>query len=500
MIAASASGLSMTRWEPNVRCRSSVTRKTPPSTPTSSPRTSTSASRSISWKSAWLSALTMFTLAMASASRQPLAAHRRGSGLVRGCLVRTRRYRVLTSRRLVALGSEIGRQLGVHVVEHRQRVRGRRRLEAANRLGNLVVDPLLEPLFEKVPLLQIRAEAGERVLLLPHRDFRLAPVLGRVVGGRVHAQAIGHALDQGRTVAGASTLDRLARRGVDREDVVAVDLDAGEPVCQRLLRDRARVRLLFQRHRDRLLVVLAHEDDRDVPDAGEVQRLVEVALGGRAVAEVRHHDHVVAAVLRGVGEADGVRKLGRDRDRDRQIALLGSRLAAFEVAREEEQELLDRPAPPDHRRRLAERRHHPVGRAQAEDASYLRGFLALGGREGPDASLTLEPHHALVQSAAEQHRAIERPQIHVGELGLERGVEVAVAVEDRQVFDLEAWFEGDSGHDGPKPILTLGTPNATSSPRRLAWGGRRVRRPAPTAWPSPEAASRPRRPAWPGSP
>src|SRR3989442_1211516 len=285
MIAASASGLSMTRWEPNVRCRSSVTRKTPPSTPTSSPRTSTSASRSISWKSAWLSALTMFTLAMASASRQPLAAHRRGSGLVRGCLVRTRRYRVLTSRRLVALGSEIGRQLGVHVVEHCQRVRGRRRLEAADRLGDLVVVPLLEPLLEKVPLLQIRAEAGQRVLLLPHRDFRVAPVLGRVVGGSVYAQAIRHALDQGRTVAGARPLDRLARRGVDREDVVAVHLDAGQPVRQRLLRDRARVRLLLERDGDRPLVVLAHEDDGDAPHAGEVQRLVEVALGGRPVAD-----------------------------------------------------------------------------------------------------------------------------------------------------------------------------------------------------------------------
>src|SRR5438445_9911827 len=194
MIAASASGLSMTRWEPNVRCRSSVTRKTPPSTPTSSPRTSTSASRSISWKSAWLSALTMFTLAMASAPRQSLAAHRRGAGLVRGRLVGTRRCRVLASRHLLALGSEIGRQLGVHVVEHRQRVRGRHGLEAANRLGNLVVDPLLEPLFEKVPLLQIRAEAGQRVLLLPNRDFRLAPVLGQAVGCLGTAQAEVYAL------------------------------------------------------------------------------------------------------------------------------------------------------------------------------------------------------------------------------------------------------------------------------------------------------------------
>src|SRR5206468_5359015 len=133
--------------------------------------------------------------------------------------------------------------------------------------------------------------------------------------------------------------------------------------------------------------------------------------------------------------------------------------------------------------------------AQAEDASHLRGFLARGGREGPDASLTLEPHHALVQPAAEQHRAIERPQIRVSELGLERGVEVTVAVEDRQVFDLEPWFEGDSGHWGPKPILTPEPPNATSS-RRLAWEGRgRLPR---CVWPWPGAASRPRPPAWPG--
>src|SRR6267143_2653016 len=175
MIAASASGLSMTRWEPYVRCRSSVTRKTPPSTPTSSPRTSTSASRSISWKSAWLSALTMFSLAMASAPRQPLAAHRCGPGLVRGRLVGARRCRVLARRHLVALGFEIRRELGVHVVEHRQRIGGRRRLEAADRLRDLLVDPLLEPFLEKVPLLEIRAEAGQRVLLLPPRDLRIAP-------------------------------------------------------------------------------------------------------------------------------------------------------------------------------------------------------------------------------------------------------------------------------------------------------------------------------------
>src|SRR6266849_5770917 len=227
MIAASASGLSMTRCEPNVRCRSSVTRKTPPSTPTSSPRTSTSASRSISWKSAWLSALTIFSLAMASAPRQPLAAHRRGPRLGRGRRVGARRRGMRARRQLVALSFEIRWELGVDVVEPRRGIGGRGRLEATHGVRDLVVDPLLEPLFEEVPLLQISAEAGQGVLLLPHRDFFVAPVLRGIVRRRVHAEAVRHALDQGRAVTRACPIDRLARGDVDGEDVVAVHLDAG---------------------------------------------------------------------------------------------------------------------------------------------------------------------------------------------------------------------------------------------------------------------------------
>src|SRR5881628_378636 len=185
MMAASASGLSMTRWEPNFRCKSSVTRKTPPSTPTSSPRTSTSASRSIAWKRARLSALTMFSLGIASAPRQPLAPHRGGARRRHRRVAPARRGGRLTRRHLLALGLEVRRQLGVHVVEHRERIGGRRRLEATHRLADLLVNPLLEVRLEEIPLLQIRAEAGQRVLLLPHRDFFVGPVLGRIVGGRV---------------------------------------------------------------------------------------------------------------------------------------------------------------------------------------------------------------------------------------------------------------------------------------------------------------------------
>ena len=45
-------------------------------------------------------------------------------------------------------------------------------------------------------------------------------------------------------------------------------------------------------------VVLAEEDDRQLPDGGQVHGLVERALGGGAVAEERHRD---ATVRRGAG-------------------------------------------------------------------------------------------------------------------------------------------------------------------------------------------------------
>ena len=351
------------------------------------------------------------------------------------------------------------------MVEHRQRVGRPRRLEALHRGGDLGVNLLLEALLQEVLLLEVLAEAREGILLLPGLDLLLGAVLGRVVGGRVDSQAIRHALDEGRPAAAARALDRLAAGRIDRQHVVAVHLDPREAVRQRLLGERSRVGLLLERHRDGPLVVLAEEDDRHVPDAGEVQGLVEVALGGGAVAEEDHDDGVVAPVLGGVGEADGVGDLGRDGDGDRQVVLVGGGPAAFQVAGEEEQHLLDRPSPVDHGRRFAEGRHHPVGGAEGEDAAHLGGFLALDRCEGADPPLTLEPHHPLVQAPPQEHGAVQSFQVSGGNVGFERGVEIAVAVQDGQVLDGERGLEDPSRHGGAwrRPYLTTESP-AGSSP------------------------------------
>src|SRR5438874_741075 len=256
MMAASASGLSITRWEPNFRWRSSVTRKTPPSTPTSSPRISTSGSRSISCRSARLSAFTMLSLVMgvmyrssspaptvgglrqvrwASSPRQALAAHRRRALRGLGRFGRGGAALAQPAGELLALRAEVGRHLGVDVVEDEERVGRRRRLEAPHRLRDLLVNPLLEPVLQEVLLFEVGTEARERVLLLPRRHLLLGPILSGIVRGRVDAKAVRHALDQRRTLTRARPLDRLARGRVDREHVVAVHLDPGQTVGERLL-------------------------------------------------------------------------------------------------------------------------------------------------------------------------------------------------------------------------------------------------------------------------
>src|ERR1044071_4235983 len=320
MMPASASGLSITRRPPKRRCRSSVTRKTPPSTPTSSPMMTTSGSRSISSRRARFSALTILSFAMArlvSPARgrcrswcppggPSLATHGRRGG-INGALRRGSAQSLEARGQLRALRGHVRGKLGIRVIEHLQRIRGQHGLEALYSMGDLLVHLLVYGRVEQLLLLQIDTEARERVLLLPGLDLFLRAVLGRVVSRGVHAQAIGDAFDQRRPISRPSPVHRLAARRVHGEHVVAVHLDARKAVGGGLLGDGAGIRLLLERHGDGPLIVLADEDHRPMPDTCEVSRLVKIALRRRAIAEVDHHHRVLAPVLDAVGNADGMR-------------------------------------------------------------------------------------------------------------------------------------------------------------------------------------------------
>ena len=81
-------------------------------------------------------------------------------------------------------------------------------------------------------------------------------------------------------------------------DVVAVDGDVADPVAGGPALERRRVLVGGGRELG-VAVVLAEEDDRQLPHRGEVHRLVERALGHRAVAEEGHGDAAVGPQLGG---------------------------------------------------------------------------------------------------------------------------------------------------------------------------------------------------------
>ena len=105
-----------------------------------------------------------------------------------------------------------------------------------------------------------------------------------------------HRLDQRRPAAGHGPLTRRQRRLEHRLRVVAVDGHPGASVGLGAL-DGVDGELLVDRRRVGVLVVLQDEHDRQLLNPGPVHRLVEVAAGGRAVAEPGQRAAPLAAQL-----------------------------------------------------------------------------------------------------------------------------------------------------------------------------------------------------------
>ena len=105
------------------------------------------------------------------------------------------------------------------------------------------------------------------------------------VGHRVAAEAVGDGLDQQRPALLADPLDRLADDRVGVEHVHAVAAHPGHAEALALALQVGDGGVAAQRRAHAELVVGDHEDDRQPPQRGEVQRLAEGALVGGAVAE-----------------------------------------------------------------------------------------------------------------------------------------------------------------------------------------------------------------------
>ena len=285
-------------------------------------------------------------------------------------------------------------------------------------LGLLGQQPLLD---------DVLLHALQRVLLAPGLDFLGRAVGAVVVVGRVGQIAIRLALDERGPLAVAGPGHGRVGGRVHVEGIVAVDDDAGEPVGVGVLGDVLDGRLLGQGHGDGVAVVLADEDHGDAVNAGEVQRLVEVAFGRRPVAEVGDgHARVVARHLRGQGHARGVGDVGGDRRRtgddvQRPAAPVAGHLAPARAGvggpgEDAEQHVVRRHPECEHHAGVpVVGEHDIVSLADGPRRAHLGTLVALAAHDEGRLAHAVQAPDLLVEPAGQQDGAVHAEQVVVGE-------------------------------------------------------------------------------------
>ena len=167
-----------------------------------------------------------------------------------------------------------------------------------------------------------------------------------------------------------------------------------------------------------VLVVLDHEQHGQLPDRGQVHRLVEVAFAGAAVAGERRRHARLAPELRGQRQAVGHRQHRPEvadhahdvvlerAEVERPVAAL--REAAVPPKKLAEQRAQVEPAAREHAE-VAVHRQDPVVRAQRRRHAHRDRLLADAGEPLREPSLPEQDQHLLLHQAREEQSPVERP-------------------------------------------------------------------------------------------
>ena len=226
----------------------------------------------------------------------------------------------------------------------------------------------------------------------------------------------------------ARAVERFGHRLVGRDRAEAVAHHARQAVARRLVRDVGDLHLLVLRRRDRPLVVLDEEHDREAVDRGVVDRLVPLALGRRAFTVAADHGAAgLAAIPERGRDAHGVRAVPRDDGRDRQHAQIVVRVVVGELpphrtiglASEQRREDLER-AHPDAQRQpeiAIVRDEHVLPATEGRRRAGLDRFVAFGAQRERDLPLAVELKAAVVELALQQHVAEHRDELFVAQTG-----------------------------------------------------------------------------------
>jgi len=189
---------------------------------------------------------------------------------------------------MLALLFQEMRQVGVHVVKHRLNRWSRRIQVFLHRDIDLVRCFVEQGLFFRlVPdaeVGQVFAHANQRFDLPGDLHIFFLAVAAGVVRRCMVAEPISDRLDE----TGAFSVARPRQRALDPvpdgDNIVAVDLNAGNAGSDRFLRQCFRCCLMFYRYGNSPLVIDDHEHDRQVASAGNIHCLVERTFRGSSIA------------------------------------------------------------------------------------------------------------------------------------------------------------------------------------------------------------------------
>jgi len=229
-----------------------------------------------------------------------------------------------------------------------------------------------------------------------------------------------------------------------RDDVVPVHLLAREPGRDRLLGQRGRGRLGAAGQRDGPLVVGHDEDRGQPPGARHVQRLVEVALRGGAVAHYADRYPRLAPQPEREGDPDRMRGLAGDRHADREVLARPAEVAAPLVSAPVEEQLGRRDSAEELGALLAGIGQEHVVRRHGRAESHRHRFLAQAGRVGAEPPGALQRDRLRVEGACQHHRAIQGDErLTIAREGRQRLLRMAGCIEVSRVGDVE---RRDRGH------------------------------------------------------
>ena len=156
---------------------------------------------------------------------------------------------------------------------------------------------------------QVLVVNADRIILLPALDLlRLAVALR--VAHRVAAETVSDDLHKIRPAARTNTPQGLFGRLAHFQHVHAIHAPIWHAVTFGFLADLRDRRGAFDRRAHAVLVIFAHPQHGQLPDFGQVERLVEVADVRRPVPKHADGDAVCALVQVAQGQARGKRQVG----------------------------------------------------------------------------------------------------------------------------------------------------------------------------------------------